>query len=41
VIVSQNNADAAEKVLASKGETVYQIGRIRKQKTGEAATIVV
>jgi phosphoribosylformylglycinamidine cyclo-ligase len=41
VIVSQNNADAAEKVLAAKGETVYQIGRIRKQKSGEAATIVV
>lgn len=41
VIVSQEHADAAQKVLVDKGETVYQIGKIRKQNAGEAATVVV
>ncbi len=41
VIVSAENAAAAKSVLADKGETVYQIGAIRKQGAGEAATIVV
>jgi len=41
IIVSQENAAAAQKILADKGETVYQIGAIRKQKTGEAPTIVI
>jgi len=41
VIVSADNAAAAMKILADKGETVYQIGQIRTQQAGEAATIVV
>ena len=41
VIVSPENAAAAQKVLAGYGETVYQIGHIRQQNAGEAATIVV
>ena len=41
IIVSQENAVEAQKVLAAKGETVYQIGLIRAQNAGEAATIVV
>jgi len=41
VIVSAENAAAAKSVLADKGETVYQIGAIRQQGAGEAATIVV
>lgn len=41
VIVSQENAAAAQKILTDKGETVYQIGVIRQQNAGEAATVVV
>lgn len=41
VIVAQENAAAAQKILAEKGETVYQIGTIRQQNTGEAPTVVV
>jgi phosphoribosylformylglycinamidine cyclo-ligase len=41
VIVSQENAAEAKKVLEAKGETVYQIGKIRTQNAGEAATVVV
>jgi len=41
VIVSAEQAAAAEKILADNGETVYQIGQIRQQKSGEAPTIVV
>ena len=41
VIVAKENAVEAMKVLAAKGETVYQIGQIRPQKADEAATIVV
>ncbi len=41
VIVSPENAAEAQTILADKGETVYQIGTIRKQNIGEAATVVV
>lgn len=41
IIVSADNAAEAMKVLAAKGETVYQIGQIRAQAAGEAATVVV
>lgn len=41
IIVSKENSAAAQKVLTDKGETVYQIGAIRKKANGEAATIVV
>ena len=41
IIVSADNAAEAMKVLAAKGETVYQIGQIRVQAPGEAATVVV
>ena len=41
IIVSADNAAEAMKVLAAKGETVYQIGLIRAQAAGEAATVVV
>lgn len=41
IIVSLENAAEAQKVLAAKGETVYQIGVIRRQSAGEAPTVVV
>lgn len=41
VIVSQEQAEAATKLLQAEGEQVYRIGHIRKQTTGEAPTIVV
>ncbi len=41
VIVAQENVDQAQKILADKGEAVYQIGKIRQQHEGEAATVVV
>lgn len=41
VIVSQENAAQAKTILAEKGETVHQIGNIRQQQAGEAATVVV
>jgi|TARA_B110000259_G_scaffold76697_1_gene89930 phosphoribosylformylglycinamidine cyclo-ligase len=41
IIVSADNAAEAMKVLVAKGETVYQIGQIRAQAAGEAATVVV
>lgn len=41
IIVSADNAAEAMKVLAAKGETVYQIGKIRAQADGEAPTVVV
>jgi phosphoribosylformylglycinamidine cyclo-ligase len=41
VIVAAGNAQKAQELLASKGETVYQIGVIRAQQAGEAPTIVI
>ena len=41
IIVSAEDAAEAQKVLAAKGETVYQIGKIRAQNAGEAPTVVV
>lgn len=41
VIVAQANVAEAKKILEAKGETVYQIGSIRRQNTGEAPTIVI
>lgn len=41
VIVAQADVAEAKKVLEAKGETVYQIGQIRAQGTGEAPTIVM
>ena len=41
VIVSQENVEVAQKILRAKGETVYQIGKIRAQNTGEAPTVVI
>jgi phosphoribosylformylglycinamidine cyclo-ligase len=41
VIVAAENAQKAQELLASKGETVYQIGVIRAQQAGEAPTIVI
>ena len=41
VIMSQDNAAAAKKLLEDAGETVSVIGSIRAQEAGEAATIVV
>ncbi|MFV1921945.1 MAG: phosphoribosylformylglycinamidine cyclo-ligase [Methylotenera sp.] len=41
MIIAQANAEQAQTVLREHGETVYQIGKIRQQQTGEAATIVV
>ncbi|HEU4708251.1 MAG TPA: phosphoribosylformylglycinamidine cyclo-ligase [Methylophilaceae bacterium] len=40
VIVAAENADAASKLLQAEGEQVYRIGRIRRQQSGEAPTIV-
>lgn len=41
VVVSQENASTAQKILMEKGEAVYQIGFIRTQKTNEAPTVVI
>lgn len=41
MIIAQANAEQAQTILRKHGETVYQIGKIRQQQTGEAATIVV
>ncbi len=41
VIVSAENADAAEAQLKAAGETVYRIGKIRARQDGEHQTIVV
>lgn len=41
IIVAKENAAEAQKVLAAKGETVYQVGVIRQQSAGEAPTVVV
>ncbi len=41
VIISQEYVAEATKILADTGETVYQIGSIRQQNTGEAPTVVV
>lgn len=41
VIMSQENAKDAKKLLEATGETVSVIGTIRKQKIGEAPTLVV
>jgi phosphoribosylformylglycinamidine cyclo-ligase len=41
VIVSAQDAEAAGRLLAAEGEQVWTIGTIRRQKAGEAATIVV
>jgi phosphoribosylformylglycinamidine cyclo-ligase len=40
VIVSKDNADAAEAELKRLGETVYRIGVIRERQADEAQTIV-
>ncbi|MGJ8618761.1 MAG: phosphoribosylformylglycinamidine cyclo-ligase [Methylophilaceae bacterium] len=41
VIIAQEDLEQAQKILTNYGETVFQIGKIRQQKTGEAATIVI
>jgi len=41
VIVSKENADAAEAQLKAAGETVYRIGEIRAREAGQAQTVVV
>ena len=41
VIVAKKDAEAAKQLLETAGETVYEIGTIRAQNDGEAATIVV
>jgi phosphoribosylformylglycinamidine cyclo-ligase len=41
MIIAQANVEQAQTILRKHGETVYQIGKIRQQQTGEAATIVV
>jgi phosphoribosylformylglycinamidine cyclo-ligase len=41
VIVAKGDVDQAIAVLEAKGETVYQMGQIRQQNNGEAATIVI
>jgi len=41
VIVAKEHAVAAQKLLQDAGETVYEIGHIRAQNTGEAPTVVV
>ena len=41
VIVAKEHAVAAQKLLQDAGETVYEIGHIRVQNTGEAPTVVV
>ncbi len=41
VIVAKEHAVATQKLLQDAGETVYEIGHIRAQNTGEAPTVVV
>ncbi len=41
VIMAKTDAAAAKQLLESAGETVYEIGMIRAQQAGEAATVVV
>jgi phosphoribosylformylglycinamidine cyclo-ligase len=41
VIIAPENVQKAQEILASAGETVYQIGTIRAQNTGEAPTVVI
>jgi phosphoribosylformylglycinamidine cyclo-ligase len=41
VIIAPENAKKAQEILASAGETVYQIGTIRAQNVGEAPTVVI
>lgn len=41
VVLSPANVDKATELLSKAGETVYQIGHIRKQQAGESPTIVV
>jgi phosphoribosylformylglycinamidine cyclo-ligase len=41
VIMSAENAQAAQDLLAAEGEQVWRIGYIRKQAAGEHATVVV
>lgn len=40
VIVAAENAEAAARLLQAEGEQVFAIGRIRRQASGEAPTIV-
>jgi phosphoribosylformylglycinamidine cyclo-ligase len=41
VIVAKEHTATAQKLLQNAGETVYEIGHIRVQNTGEAPTVVV
>lgn len=41
VVLSPANVAKATELLSKAGETVYQIGQIRKQQAGESPTIVV
>ncbi len=41
VIVAREHAAAAQKLLQDAGETVFELGCIRTQQSGEAATVVV
>ncbi|MCB5190232.1 phosphoribosylformylglycinamidine cyclo-ligase [Methylobacillus arboreus] len=41
VIVAEQDAAAAQALLAAEGEQVWQIGRIRAQAAGEAPTVVI
>jgi phosphoribosylformylglycinamidine cyclo-ligase len=41
VIIAPENVQKAQEILASAGETVYQIGTIRAQNAGEAPTVVI
>jgi phosphoribosylformylglycinamidine cyclo-ligase len=40
VIVSKDNADAAQAMLSQAGETVFRVGEIRERRGDEAQTIV-
>jgi phosphoribosylaminoimidazole (AIR) synthetase len=41
VIVAKEHVATAKALLQSNGETVFEIGTIRAQSSGEAPTIVV
>jgi phosphoribosylformylglycinamidine cyclo-ligase len=41
VIVAKEHVSQAKQLLETNGETVYEIGHIRMQNTGEAPTVVV
>jgi phosphoribosylformylglycinamidine cyclo-ligase len=41
VIVAKENAEAAQALLTGEGEQVWVIGDVRRQKSGEAPTIVI